>query len=907
MLTGGGVAAVASKLAFVPSVPATEAAGVTTNPITVQVQDQFGNLVSTDNNTSLTLSVNGVVVSTMPDTNGSATFSGLQFTKTGTETISVTSNPPLTAATARMTVVPAAADHLAFVTTPNASIVAGVTEAPVQVVVEDAFNNIIVADASHVTASFSVLSGGPTNGGSFLANAPTTSQLNGRQYFSNIIFDVTGRYSMNISDPTDLPNPNSTISAVTTVNNAPAVSMAMITALSGTNTTNTYSGQVQIGLYDQFGNLAVQDHSTITLSLGAGQTFGNGQSTLTTTPINGVAYFATFRNTEIYFNHVGTYSITATDSGSSLHGVSLAVGTVTINPAAPTISMNPVNITYGTPLANSQLSGSATDGLNNLVAGTYTYAANVLGTTLGAGNNQSVSVTFTPQDLTNFSPVTTTVVVNVAKYTPSVLVNPVNITYGTPLDNSQLSGTATDANSNAVAGTYTYDPNVVGTNLNGGNNQSVLVTFTPQDLTDFNPVTTSVLVSVAIATPTVVVTANGGINPGPTQVLTQSFAPTATATVGNNLDVYNGGSGGTFSYTYYAGVGTGSTPLTAAPTTIGTYTVVASFTSAHANNYSNANSSPVTYTITDAPTHVAIVPISAITAGSSTGTISVQVLDKYNNLVVSDTTSSVTLKYPNGSLVTSTDVNGVATFSGAVLNTAGMSYFYAYGSYNATTFATVSMTVVVNAGAANKLAVVSAPVGQIKAGVTEAPVQVAVEDAFGNIIAGKAGNIQISYGTAPTVPATLSTASGKEYFSGIVYNTVGNYTVTFTDATDGLAPTSTYNTSVIANSPTHLILFGGTLPAAKVNVAVPSISLAVYDAYGNLCTNASGTVTLSLQSPNTFSSGASSISVSILNGYATFNGSKALKFSSTGSFDLVATSSAINGYSLDIGSIIVSN
>ena len=48
------------------------------------------------------------------------------------------------------------------------------------------------------------------------------------------------------------------------------------------------------------------------------------------------------------------------------------------------------------------------------VAGTFTYTS-AAGTLLGAGNDQSESVTFTPSDSTDYSAVTTTVIVNVAQ------------------------------------------------------------------------------------------------------------------------------------------------------------------------------------------------------------------------------------------------------------------------------------------------------------------------------------------------------------------------------------------------------------------------------------------------------------------------------------------------------------
>jgi hypothetical protein len=179
--------------------------------------------------------------------------------------------------------------------------------------------------------------------------------------------------------------------------------------------------------------------------------------------------------------------------------------TLTVTPAAPNVSLNPVDLIYGTALANSQLSGTATwtvDSLSVTVPGTFTYATP--GAVLGGGNSQPEPVTFTPNDMTDYNPVSASVLVNVALATPNVSVNPVNLTYGTALADGQLSGAATWIVNGApvpVPGTFTYaTPGAV---LNAGNSQAESVTFTPKDTTDYSPVSAIVVVNVAQATPTV--------------------------------------------------------------------------------------------------------------------------------------------------------------------------------------------------------------------------------------------------------------------------------------------------------------------------------------------------------------------------------------------------------------------
>jgi hypothetical protein len=86
----------------------------------------------------------------------------------------------------------------------------------------------------------------------------------------------------------------------------------------------------------------------------------------------------------------------------------------------PSVTVNPVNITYGTALANSQLSGTVTATVNGQVVsvpGSFAYTT-AAGTILNTGNGQSEQVTFTPTDTTTYSTVQATVTVNVAQAAP---------------------------------------------------------------------------------------------------------------------------------------------------------------------------------------------------------------------------------------------------------------------------------------------------------------------------------------------------------------------------------------------------------------------------------------------------------------------------------------------------------
>ncbi len=172
------------------------------------------------------------------------------------------------------------------------------------------------------------------------------------------------------------------------------------------------------------------------------------------------------------------------------------------NRSVPTITWaNPGGITYGTPLGTNQLDATAS------VTGTFTYTP-AAGTLLGAGVNQTLTVTFTPTDSTDYTGATATVTVNVDRAAPVVSVNPVELTYGTALANSQLGGTATwtvGGNVTTVLGSFTY-ASAAGTVPSAGAGLSESVTFTPTDSTDYTVVTATVALNVNPAR--LIVTAN---------------------------------------------------------------------------------------------------------------------------------------------------------------------------------------------------------------------------------------------------------------------------------------------------------------------------------------------------------------------------------------------------------------
>jgi uncharacterized repeat protein (TIGR03803 family) len=159
----------------------------------------------------------------------------------------------------------------------------------------------------------------------------------------------------------------------------------------------------------------------------------------------------------------------------------------------------PASINYDTALSSTQLDATAADSVTGAtVAGTFVYSPPT-GTILHGGS-QTLSVTFTPTDTVDYSPITTRVSLVVNQLTPALTWNtPASIPDGTPLTSTQLDATAADPVTGAsLSGTFVYTP-PAGTILGNGIN-TLNVTYTPADASDYTTATASVTLVVGHST-----------------------------------------------------------------------------------------------------------------------------------------------------------------------------------------------------------------------------------------------------------------------------------------------------------------------------------------------------------------------------------------------------------------------
>jgi hypothetical protein len=163
--------------------------------------------------------------------------------------------------------------------------------------------------------------------------------------------------------------------------------------------------------------------------------------------------------------------VTFTPTDRTNYTTATTIQSVMVNKAVPVITWAaPAAITYPTPLSATELDATAN------VPGAFVYSP-AAGTVLTAGT-QTLSVTFTPTDTTDYATKTTTLSLTVNKAVPVITwPAPAAITYPAPLSATELDATA------SVPGAFVYSP-AAGVVLKAGT-RTLRAHFTPTDRANF--------------------------------------------------------------------------------------------------------------------------------------------------------------------------------------------------------------------------------------------------------------------------------------------------------------------------------------------------------------------------------------------------------------------------------------
>jgi uncharacterized delta-60 repeat protein len=291
-----------NKLAFAQE-PASTTTGATLAPVTVDVENSSGTLLSSDTS-NVTLAIasgpaGGAIggTATVAAAGGVATFSNLSFATAGTYTLTATDGSDTAATSTSFTITAPAANKLAFAQEPVSTTTA-TTLAPVKVDVENSAGALLASDTSNVTLAIAT---GPA--GAAIGGTATVAAVGGVATFSTLTFATAGTYTLRATDGADTAA-TSTSFTIT----APAPNKLAFAQEPVSTTTTSMLAPVKVDIENAGGMLLSSDHSNVTLAVAtgpAGATLGG------TTTVAAIAGVATFSNLSL--PTPGTYTLIATD------------------------------------------------------------------------------------------------------------------------------------------------------------------------------------------------------------------------------------------------------------------------------------------------------------------------------------------------------------------------------------------------------------------------------------------------------------------------------------------------------------------------------------------------------------------------------------------------------------------
>ena len=919
--------AAASQLLLQQS-PTMGTAGQALSPATkVSLEDAFGNVV-TSNASTVTISVaSGPGGWTAESTNrvaainGVATFSDLVLDTAGNYRLSVTDGGLTGVTTGNITVSPAAASQLALLESPSTG-TAGEALGLMPIAVEDAFGNIVTTDTSAVTIA---VTSGP--GGWAAGSTTSVSAVNGVATFSNLVLNTAGSYTLSVSDGGLAGATTGSINVSTAATNQLVLLQAPSTGTAGQGL-----GTVAIALEDAFGNVVTTDTSTVTIALASGPGGLAAGSTISVSAVNGVATFS-----NLVLDTAGSYTLSVSDG--SLTGPT--TGNVIVSPAdasqlvltqspstgtagqalSPTVQVavedafsnvvtadtstiaiavasGPGDLTAGSTTSLSVVNGVAT--FSNLVldtAGSYTLSVSDGGLTAAATGNITVSPAAASQLALIQSPSTATAgqvlgAVTVAVEDPfgnvvttdtstvaiAVTSGPGGVTAGSTTSLSVANGVATFSNLVLdTAGSYTLSVSDGGLTAAATGNITVSPAAASQLALIQSPATGTA--GQALGTVTVAVEDPFG-----------NVVTTDTSTVTIAVASGSGGlaAGSTTSVAAVNGVATFSNLVL---DTSGSYTLSVSddgLAGAMTGNIAVSPAAASQLVLTQSP--------STATAGQALGAVTLAVEDVFGNIVTTDT-STVTIVVTNGpgglaagSMASVSAVNGAVTFSTLILDAAG-SYTLSLTDGGLTEATTGNIAV--SPAAASQLVLLQSPTTAIAGQALNPSPQVAVEDAFGNVVTTDTSTVTIAVangpgGLTPGSTTSVSAVNGAVTFSDLILDTAGSYTLSVTDG--GLTGATTGNIAVSPAAASQFVLLQSPTTAIAGQALNPSLQVAVEDPFGNIVTTDTSTVTITVTNGPGGLAAGSTTSLAAVNGVANFGN---LVFDTAGSYTLAVGDGAL--------------
>jgi uncharacterized delta-60 repeat protein len=853
----------ASQL-VVHAAPTSATAGTAFSPaLVIHAEDANGNVDSLENS-NVTVAIasgpTGGVLGGTPTValqNGTATFSDLTLSKTGTYTLTATDGSFTAATTASITVTAGAADVLVFGQPPTAATVGAAITPAVTVDVEDAEGNLVTTYTSALQIEIAT---GPT--GAVLGGTTSVAALGGVATFGNLTLSTAGTYQLACGG-----GPPAVVSGSFTIS-APAPNILAFAQEPVSTTTTSVLPPVKVDVENSSGTLLTGDTSNVTLAIASGPTGATLGGTATVAAAGGIATFSNLTLTT-----AGTYTLTATDgSDTAVTSTSFTIsvpganklafaaqpqGTTTSTTLAAVkvnvenssgvlltgdtstvtlaIASGPTGAALGGTASQAAVGGIATfSNLSFATAGTYTLTATDGSDTAVTSTSFTISVpganklafAAQPQSATT-SATLAAVKVNVenssgvlltgdtSTVTLAIASGPAGAVLGGTASVAAVAGVATFSNlSFATVGTYTL------TATDGADTAATSTSFTisvpgtnklafatqPQSAT-----TSATLAAVKVN----VENSSGVLLTGDASTVTLAIASGPAGAV----------LGGTASVTAAGGVATFSNLSFAAA---GEYTLIAT-------DGTDTSVTSLTFTISPPLANKLAFVTEPASASTTTGlgTIKIDVENNAGTLLTSDD-SDVTLSIATGTAgatlsgtTTVAAVNGVATFSNLSIATAGTNYTLT-ASDGSDVPANSSVFSITAPPVTNSLVFAGDPVNTNTAS-TLGSVTVDIENSAGAVVTTDTGNVTISITGNPAGvvlggTTTVAVIDGVATFPNLTVNTIGGYTLTATEAGDTAAVSTLFNVYYPPVTVGQLDPTYGSAGLVKSNVGFTSIA-----------------------------------------------------------------------------------
>ena len=213
------------QVAFQPE-PSNAIAGTTIGPVTVDVEDAFGNVITSNNSTiTLTLSsgtfANGTNTATAMALNGIATFSGLKIDVAGPYTLTATDGMLRAGTSSTFTINPATATHYVVTTSLSSPDTAG-TLGTLTVAAYDTYNNPVSSGPDQYEGTVDLSSTDSMSNG-LPASFSFVVGDGGSHTFDNVDLETVGNQTITATD-----SANQNMTADVTVNVVPGAASQLV-------------------------------------------------------------------------------------------------------------------------------------------------------------------------------------------------------------------------------------------------------------------------------------------------------------------------------------------------------------------------------------------------------------------------------------------------------------------------------------------------------------------------------------------------------------------------------------------------------------------------------------------------------------------------------------------------------